>query len=207
MLNYNFFYRFHLSRPADSEKYCRTASFTCPPLYCIHGLQSLCYLGSICGKPKTHGIHYSQCPDFGPHSVTVAMTCRISIGLRRFARNPNGVVHYETPHIPSPISHRRFNSSDPLLTSLSGPTYALPPVAEGTSSLIDTFMSVHGNDEPAPRTTSQNDLFFSMDTFSAGTGTRTGEMKAAELDVAQHNRRNLVRQEPVASVGGDHHVV
>jgi len=139
--------------------------------------------------------------------VTVAMTCRISIGLRRFANSPNGVVHYETPHIPSPISHRRFNSSDPLLTSVSGPTYALPPAVQGTSSLIDTFMSVHGDDEPEPRTTSQNNSFFSMDTFSAGTGTRTGEMKAGELDVARHNRRNLVRQEPVASVGGDHHVV
>jgi hypothetical protein len=135
------------------------------------------------------------------------MINKISLHLKHFAHRPNGVVHYETPHIPPPMGHRRFNSSNPLLSSVSGPMYAPPPAAQEASSLFDTFVSVHCDDGLPPRTTSQNDSHFSMDTFSAGTGTRAGEVKAGELDVAQHTRRNLAWQEPVASVSVDHYEV
>jgi hypothetical protein len=130
-----------------------------------------------------------------PHSITVAMMSRITLHLKRFGNRPNGVAHRETPLRPPPIfGHRRFNSSDPLmslsLSSVSAPAYALPSAAQGTSSFIDTFVSVHGDDEPVGRTTSETGSHFAMGTFSAGMDSDT--KTAGEMDAAQHAQRILV---------------
>jgi hypothetical protein len=121
------------------------------------------------------------------------MMSRITLHLKRFANRPNGVAHRAAAFTPPPIfAHRRFLSSDPLLSlslsSVSAPAYALPPATQGTSSFLDTFVSVHGNDDnddaPARRTTSQNESHFAMGTFSAGVDSGTGTKSAGEMDAA-----------------------
>jgi len=136
-------------------------------------------------------------PDTLPHSVTVAMMAKITIHLKRFANRPFGIAHREAALNPPPVfGHRRLNSSDPLLSlslsSVSAPAYALPPAAQGTSSFIDTFVSVHGDDEPVGRTTLESESHFAMGTFSAGMEPGTKTKTAGEMDATQHTRRILV---------------
>jgi hypothetical protein len=118
------------------------------------------------------------------------MMGRITLHLKRFANRPKGLVHREVGLRPPPIfGHRRFTSSDPVLSlsSVSAPAYALP---QGTASLMDTFVSVHGDDEPAVRTTLETEPHFAMGALSAGMEPDT--KTAGEMDAAEHTRRILV---------------
>jgi len=100
---------------------------------------------------------------------TVAMMSRISLGLRQFARRPNGVINHDAPR--RPFGHRRFPSPDPQV-SIAPPTFAMPATR---STPHVTFMNDHSNDAPVAPTTSENDPYFAMDTFS---GTVTKEFDA-----------------------------
>jgi len=90
---------------------------------------------------------------------------RITLGLKEFARRPNGVINHDAAR--RPFGRRRFPSPDPQV-SIAPPTFAMPATR---STPHVTFMHEHSN-APAGPTTSENEPSFAMDTFATGTVTK-----------------------------------
>lgn len=92
------------------------------------------------------------------HSLTVAMMSRITIHLKRFACNPNGVVNQDSNQLP--ITNRRNLFSPDQIETMPPPAFAARSVPY---SQKESFLSGPPN---GATTVSGTDSYFAMQTFS-----------------------------------------